>query len=201
MNKIFLDTHIVLYSSNKENKISEYFNKVNNIVISKNIWQISSNNNIKDTDHTLDNKIFYLPIEDNILFNIKQLDQNSLDFIKNKNNLKYELNNYCFEYILDYINTFELVVKKIKKWGIVEQSSQSDFHNDRDRDGMKHSFTALVAINDDYEGGEIQFKDRVGNELIKMSAGDVLIYPSNNNYVHRNLQVTSGTKYYAIAYF
>lgn len=34
-----------------------------------------------------------------------------------------------------------------------------------------------------------------------MSKGDVLIYPSNAQYMHKELKVTSGKKYMAISYF
>jgi predicted 2-oxoglutarate/Fe(II)-dependent dioxygenase YbiX len=58
-----------------------------------------------------------------------------------------------------------------------------------------------VVLNDNFSGGEFQFKDRVGNEKINLSFGDILIYPSNENYKYKELLVTSGIKYTAIAYF
>jgi predicted 2-oxoglutarate/Fe(II)-dependent dioxygenase YbiX len=59
----------------------------------------------------------------------------------------------------------------------------------------------VFALNNDYTGGQIQFENRIGNDLISMSAGEILIYPSNENYKHKELPVTNGTKYTAIAYF
>jgi predicted 2-oxoglutarate/Fe(II)-dependent dioxygenase YbiX len=53
--------------------------------------------------------------------------------------------------------------------------------------------SAVVYLNDDYEGGEIDF---IRQELkIKPSVGDIVLFPSNYVYEHASCEVTSGTKY------
>lgn len=53
--------------------------------------------------------------------------------------------------------------------------------------------SAVVYLNDDYEGGELQF---VRQELtIKPEAGDIILCPSNFVYEHASLPINSGTKY------
>jgi len=199
-----LDNFIVLYSKNTNKNFVELLQEIETTPSTKNVWAISSLHNAEDTDHVVNQKIADLLNYENLmpdLLNSDLLKTNLEQSIK-KNNLKFEIQNYIFPFLYDYIKKYELSVKRVKNFKICEQIKSSDFHNDLDKyAAQKHFYTIIVALNDDYVGGEIQFKNRVGNETIKLSAGDVLIYPANNNYAHRELEVTSGTKYTAIAYF
>lgn len=60
-----------------------------------------------------------------------------------------------------------------------------------------YSYNCVVSLvgypNDDYEGGEINF--RLQNLTIKPKAGDLFIFPSNYMYPHRAMPVKSGTKH------
>jgi|688.fasta_scaffold09076_13 hypothetical protein len=207
MNKTFLDNFVILYSENKNKNFIELLQTVNNEPSTKNVWSISSLKNIRDTDHIVNQKVINLPSEDNFLL-VPNLVISEINLVANnlgqsikKSNLKSELIDYAFPFLYDYIKEYELSIKKIKNFTIYEQIESSDFHDDLDRDGQKHFYTIVIALNDNYAGGEFQFENRVGNEIISLSAGDVLIYPANKNYRHRELRVTSGTKYTAIAYF
>lgn len=201
MKKTVLDNFVILYSENDSKNFIDYLNKLENQVSIDNLWGFSSSKNINYTDHTVGQKILKLNIADNLFSFINNLVSIEEEVLIKKNNLKYELNSYSFPFLLDYINEYELSIKKIKNWDIYEQINETNFHYDQNRDGLKHSYTILIALNDGYDGGEITFENRVGNESIKMSQGDVLIYPSNNKYLHKELKVTSGNKYVAIAYF
>jgi predicted 2-oxoglutarate/Fe(II)-dependent dioxygenase YbiX len=53
--------------------------------------------------------------------------------------------------------------------------------------------SAVIYLNDDYEGGEIEFT-RHGIK-VKPDAGDIVIFPSNFVYEHASCEVFSGTKY------
>jgi len=53
--------------------------------------------------------------------------------------------------------------------------------------------SALLYLNDDYEGGNIRFPHAEIN--IKPEAGSLLFFPSNFVYVHEVDAVTSGTRY------
>lgn len=58
----------------------------------------------------------------------------------------------------------------------------------------KCAVSAVIYLNDDYEGGEIYFP-RLDNATIKPSFGDIAIFPSNYMYEHASLPIKSGTKY------
>lgn len=53
--------------------------------------------------------------------------------------------------------------------------------------------SVLLYLNDDYEGGEIEF--RHSNLKFKPQAGSVLFFPSNFLYVHEVYPVTKGPRY------
>jgi hypothetical protein len=55
------------------------------------------------------------------------------------------------------------------------------------------SISVLVYLNDDYEGGEIEFINF--NEKLKPKAGTVILFPSNYAYRHIAHPVISGIKY------
>ena len=58
--------------------------------------------------------------------------------------------------------------------------------------GNRTDYTAVITLNDDFEGGEHYIK--IGTETIerKLEAGKILIYPSD--YVHGVRPVTSGVR-------
>ncbi len=54
--------------------------------------------------------------------------------------------------------------------------------------------SAVIYINDDYEGGEIEFP-RLNKYVHKPRIGDIAVFPSNYIYEHASLPMKSGTKY------
>ena len=201
MKKNVLDNYVVLYSNNKPTDFVELIEKIELQESNDPVWYFSALNNIDDTNHTINQKNIKLSIPDNLFSFISNSVSLKENILIKKNNLKYALNSYAFSFLSDYINDYELLIKKIKNWDIYEQINETEFHYDKNRDGRKHSYTILVALNDDYTGGEIVFENRIGNDHISMSKGDVLIYPSSAQYMHKELKVTSGKKYMAISYF
>jgi hypothetical protein len=97
----------------------------------------------------------------------------------------------------------------------------TDFYQrDADVPGLKAEYTITMYLNDDYDGGEIDFRifDRgendmriVGDRLVpidenygeipeiayKPQAGDVIIFPSRPPFYHGVRRVLTGTKYFA----
>jgi hypothetical protein len=55
------------------------------------------------------------------------------------------------------------------------------------------TISAVVYLNDDYDGGELQFTRH--GLTIKPDAGDIVICPSNFVYEHASLEIFEGTKY------
>lgn len=53
--------------------------------------------------------------------------------------------------------------------------------------------STVMYLNDDYEGGEIEFKQ--SNIKLKPEAGSIIFFPSNFLYVHEVYPVTNGERY------
>jgi predicted 2-oxoglutarate/Fe(II)-dependent dioxygenase YbiX len=60
-------------------------------------------------------------------------------------------------------------------------------------------FAAIYYINDDYEGGEINFMDH--NLKIKPKANSFITFPSNSDYWHEVLQNTVKERYSSTLWF
>lgn len=55
------------------------------------------------------------------------------------------------------------------------------------------TISAVVYLNDDYDGGELDFVRQ--GLVIKPKAGDIILAPSTFVYEHASLEIRSGTKY------
>ena len=67
------------------------------------------------------------------------------------------------------------------------------------QDGNKDLAFSLVAyINDDYEGGEISFPNH--NITIKPQAGSLIMFPSQEPFIHEVKPIISGTRYMSPAH-
>lgn len=58
---------------------------------------------------------------------------------------------------------------------------------------LGRAISAVVYLNDDYEGGELEFPNF--NIKIKPTSGTLILFPSNYAYAHIAHPVTQGTKY------
>lgn len=187
MNIEKLDSEIILYKDNILSNEIELIKKIENANSTENIWQISSDKNINNINITSQSQIFYL--------------DNSSSFFYEKIRLRESLNNFILPIILNYLEQVQESTDYIKPWTIAKTLNNVNFHFDESRNKKRHRHVAIVFLNDDFSGGEIQFKDRIGNEPISFNSGDVLIYPSSNEYLHKVLPVLSGTQYVAITCF
>jgi hypothetical protein len=61
------------------------------------------------------------------------------------------------------------------------------------------SVSPILYINDDYEGGELEFVHH--GIKIKPKAGSLYLFPANYAYAHIAHPVTSGTKYAIVTFF
>lgn len=59
--------------------------------------------------------------------------------------------------------------------------------------GTNLRFSMVTYLNDDYEGGEIYFKNQ--NVTIKPKASSLVMFPSQEPYLHESKPVISGNKY------
>lgn len=58
---------------------------------------------------------------------------------------------------------------------------------------LYRGITSLLYLNDDYEGGEIEFPNQ--NLTLKPKAGMLVVFPSNRNFPHRVLPIISGKRH------
>lgn len=59
--------------------------------------------------------------------------------------------------------------------------------------GTNLRYSLVTYLNDDYEGGELHFKDH--NITIKPKAGSLVLFPSTEPYYHESKPLKSGVKY------
>jgi hypothetical protein len=104
------------------------------------------------------------------------------------NTLKKCIDDYCRYWGIS-VNFYE-VFNFVKYEG---EGKHFRIHAD-DGPAYKCTVSAVIYLNDDYEGGEIHFP-RLDNLTIKPEYGDIAIFPSNYMYEHASLPIKSGTKY------
>lgn len=66
-------------------------------------------------------------------------------------------------------------------------------HTDSYDDDEKPTISVVAYLNDEYQGGEINFPNQGVN--IKPEAGSIVVFPSRSPYVHESKTIISGTKY------
>ena len=82
-----------------------------------------------------------------------------------------------------------------------ESGEVYDYHHDTsnypDRKYYFRTFSIVLYLNDDFEGGTTNF---IHNEY-KPNPGQALIFPSNWIFKHKGSEVISGTKYVAVTWY
>jgi hypothetical protein len=106
----------------------------------------------------------------------------------------------CYELISSTVKNYrklfkiEQEIKDIRKYRLLRYSVGEKY--DRHYDGgteSGRSISVLIYLNDDYEGGEIEFPNF--EIKIKPKAGMMILFPSNYAYAHIAHPVKSGEKY------
>jgi predicted 2-oxoglutarate/Fe(II)-dependent dioxygenase YbiX len=121
-------------------------------------------------------------------YNTLKQDINNLNSISDK--IKSSINeaekDYFFEYYID--PKLHQDFKILRYEGGDHFSSHSD-----DGGGTFRRVSTVYYINDNYEGGEIEFT--IFGILYKPEAKDFIVFPSSYSYRHRVLPVKEGTRY------
>ena len=135
--------------------------------------------------------------------NTQNIDHDSVFGIgskKAKNNLNKLIDRKTFACINDYMKEYNFSTKYREPWELLtyEQTQKLTWHSDH---GEVHpcQVSFVYYFNDNYTGGEVEFKDYIGKPY-KPNAGDLLIFPSSPDYIHRVLPIESGIKYNAISF-
>jgi predicted 2-oxoglutarate/Fe(II)-dependent dioxygenase YbiX len=104
------------------------------------------------------------------------------------------LASYSEEMMISY-DTFNVEGFYLLKYNVGEYfGSHYDCHSTN-----KRSIAVLIYLNDDYEGGELEFVHF--NLKIKPKAGTVILFPPNYPYRHVANAVTKGEKYAAVTWY
>jgi len=105
----------------------------------------------------------------------------------------YQKLKYCVD---DYARYWGINVVYYEAFNFVKYEGEGTHFNIHADHGPAYNCTvsAVIYINDNYEGGEIKFP-RLDNYVHKPRVGDIAIFPSNYIYEHASLPMKSGTKY------
>jgi len=105
----------------------------------------------------------------------------------------YQKLKYCID---DYAKYWGINVVYYEAFNFVKYEGKGTHFNIHADHGPVYNCTvsAVIYINDDYEGGDIHFP-RLDNVVIKPKVGDIAVFPSNYIYEHASLPMESGTKY------
>ena len=105
----------------------------------------------------------------------------------------YEKLKYCVD---DYASYWGINVVYYEAFNFVKYEGEGTHFNIHADHGPVYNCTvsAVVYINDDYEGGDLKFP-RMDNLVYKPKVGDIVLCPSNYIYEHASLPIESGTKY------
>lgn len=105
----------------------------------------------------------------------------------------YEKLKFCID---DYAKYWGINVVYYEAFNFVKYEGEGKHFNIHADHGPAYNCTvsAVIYINDDYEGGEIEFP-RLNGYIHKPKVGDIAIFPSNYIYEHASLPMKSGTKY------
>jgi hypothetical protein len=96
----------------------------------------------------------------------------------------------------DYSKYWGINVIYYEAFNFVKYEGEGKHFNIHADHGPAYNCTvsAVIYINEDYEGGEIRFP-RFDNYTHTPQVGDILLCPSNYIYEHASLPMRSGTKY------
>jgi hypothetical protein len=105
----------------------------------------------------------------------------------------YQKLKYCID---DYAKYWGISVVYYEAFNFVKYEGEGKHFNIHADHGPAYNCTvsAVIYINEDYEGGEIQFP-RLDGYVHTPRIGDILLCPSNYIYEHASLPMKSGTKY------
>lgn len=105
----------------------------------------------------------------------------------------YEKLKLCID---DYARYWGIEVVYYEAFNFVKYEGEGTHFNIHADHGPAYNCTvsAVIYINDDYEGGEIRFPRLDGYTHVPR-VGDIAVFPSNYIYEHASLPMRSGTKY------
>jgi hypothetical protein len=101
----------------------------------------------------------------------------------------------------DYAKSWEISINHYAPLNFVKYSYPNTYfglHTDHGPSKVR-TVSAILYLNDDYEGGELHFP-RIDGLTIKPESGDVIVFPSTYTYRHESIPLLNGTKYVVLAF-
>jgi hypothetical protein len=193
MIKEILDKDICVY----KNVVNDSHNILDDLSV------IFSTSNLSWAEATINNHEYNKDLRSCKVFSlhVDPKEYSSTEYVKLKLMLNAKINKILSPYILDYLSNIDIRVKTKESWEFLQYSETEKltWHSDH---GDPHPclISFVLYFNDDYEGGEIQFKNYIGSSPYKPEAGSLIIFPSDPIYLHRVLPIISGTKIAAISF-
>ena len=117
------------------------------------------------------------------------------------------LNNIFLEVIKQY--HFELKTMEMFRYRILEisllkyqEKGHYTWHTDNDSKKFPRTLSMILQLNNDYEGGNLCFRNQDGTEewSVDTVPGRIIIWPSNFLYPHTVKPVTKGTRYSIVSW-
>lgn len=166
------------------------------IELGKTNWTASA---VKSAEGTGTNKM----VRDTDIIGVPYLGTVDFNFASPADEFYKKMNNYFYNaftpYEIDYKNEYGITSEWHENWSILKYGEGQFFVNHIDDDISYHRrISTVYYMNDDYEGGEINFPRY--NLSIKPNAHDLLIFPSFYTYNHSVSPVRSGTRYAVVGW-
>jgi predicted 2-oxoglutarate/Fe(II)-dependent dioxygenase YbiX len=118
-----------------------------------------------------------------------------INTVDGSENLDTFIFNQLTELTNEYANNFGLGPMKDEGYSVLKYTEGTEYkqHYDCGGEHKERVVSMLLYLNDDYEGGELEFP--FFGIKYKPSAGDIIFFPSDYAFSHIAHPVTSGIKY------
>lgn len=100
----------------------------------------------------------------------------------------------------EYAHRYDIGTLTDEGYSLLKYENGTHYKKHHDCGGLHKDrvVSILVYLNDDYEGGELEFP--YFNFKYKPKAGDIILFPSNYTFSHIAHPVTKGTKYSIVSW-
>ena len=101
---------------------------------------------------------------------------------------------YAHQLGIEYIDPMPVSISKYRTG-----ADMGPHVDDYGQDGVLPLMSAVIYLNDDYEGGELRFPEQ--DVIIKPEAGSIIVFPSVEPFYHQSMPLKTGTKYMVPAFW
>ena len=103
-----------------------------------------------------------------------------------------------FPQLENYVKNYTDERLSLKTFALVKYTEGQFFKEHYDGEGDR-KLSIVIYLNDDYEGGEIYFRNQ--GLTIKPTKNSLVMFPPTENYLHESKPITSGTKYIIVSFW